>query len=204
MWPTMLSFHWSIRRQQLMTSVSTCLRMVARAILWQSVGLLQRAHWKDPPSVASCILERDSNAYNLCQHVAYWKGPPLAWSVWSGFDQFTYLRDKVISPVTAVCDHWMYANIARFVNLFFHNAEFHEWGSTAKYQAQLIELLCDCNCNIRTLFNWITFIDKLFSALCEHCVIKLAEQYYYSSWESTVTYITRATMPRSNETSARQ
>jgi hypothetical protein len=86
-----------------MTSAGTCLKMVARAILWQfTVRLLQRVtYWKGPPLVLSCIprsFQRDRKAYDdLCQHVAYWKGP-LVWSLSSRFEKFTSVVIVCFSP----------------------------------------------------------------------------------------------------------
>jgi hypothetical protein len=52
MWPTMLSFHWSIRHQQLMTSAGTCLKMVARASHFVTV--------RCEIAAACCLLKRST------------------------------------------------------------------------------------------------------------------------------------------------
>jgi hypothetical protein len=106
MWPTMLSFHWSKRHQQLMTAADTCLKMVARATFCDSsLRLLQRVvYWKGPPLVASCIsdlLGSDRKGYDLRHHDVYWKGPLLVWSLSSQFEDILLVSPSLSTLLNA-------------------------------------------------------------------------------------------------------
>jgi hypothetical protein len=129
-----------------MTLADTCLRMVARATfcdrsLWDrcNVLLIAKVHlWWHLAFHASSVTDR--KAYDLCHHVAYWKGPHLnmVWSLYLDLMECNYFCYLITVKRWKVLKY--YASIIHSMQLTSHVAEMF----TEDASSQLILMSWQC------------------------------------------------------------